>query len=220
MTVIHPNSDALISPTRRADGIDARGSALFPAGGAGLYDRAAKARRSQKSTSVAMIAVPVAVVALGGAFYLSTMSGRPATSAHALAPVPAAQSVTRTTSQTTTAPVAAIQPRADTDATSSQARPVQQALRQAPAAPNRVRAQRAPAGDAASGLPDQPPAIPAAPSVAAPVPTPGTFQFTPAPPAVTAPPVTAPPVVAPAPVVDSVAPSAPDTTPPASPPGV
>lgn len=70
---------------------DASGSALFPAGSTGLYDRARKAR-SSKTTSLAWVAAPVVALVGGGVLWLAVGQGsgvqtrQPARPAAALTP--------------------------------------------------------------------------------------------------------------------------------------
>ncbi len=181
------------------------GSALFPTGATGVYERAAKARKS-RGTPLAWVAAPVAVVLIGGAIYLSA-THQPATRQ----PTPVA-SRTVTTQSGAPAPILKVQPSAPLTQTTRRTH-IQIPVKTIEPAPrtNSIHKVTRAATVSNTGSATAPAAVTLAPSVTAPTPapatpTPGTFAFTPAAPA-TSTVSSTPDTVTPAPTAAAPAPS-------------
>jgi hypothetical protein len=205
MSITYPEAPSSTT-SKRAGGtaIMNSGSALFPTGATGVYERAAKARAGKK-TPLVWVAAPLAVVLIGGAAYLAV------THQKAAAPAPTAHMTTTTV----TTPIAVratslnVQPAAPAApapvvAQTNRVTHVQTSVRTTGPAPRaKADAHVTRTTTISHSVLSTPVAAPvqAAPAVIAPnpaaAPTPGTFAFTPAAPAASAV-ITTPDTVTPA----------------------
>ena len=185
MSITYPEAPTNVASKRNGEAsIMNSGSALFPNGATGVYERAAKAR-SGKSMPLAWVAAPVVVVLIGGAVFLSAT--------HQAQHTTAAPSVAASTA--VVAPAAAptslkVQPATPIVAQTTRVTHVQTSVKTTAPAPHATATPRvtrtttvarsvSSAPTAAAPTQAIPAAIVPAQAPTASTPTPGSFAFTP-----------------------------------------